>query len=110
MIWEAFRSHTFLTVSNRQKPSEVYAVFADLAEESGVFDDEFTRKEFLEKIDDWDLTVKPAYLEHKYALGYGIFGTPKFVLDDKLLADTESSWGPDEWAEKLKSLKPKADE
>ncbi|MGK3754268.1 MAG: hypothetical protein ACI8RD_006577, partial [Bacillariaceae sp.] len=32
-------------------------------------------------------------------------GAPKNVIDDKLVEDTESAWGPDEWAEKLKTLK-----
>ena len=60
----------------------------------------------------WDRTrsifhaqaVKPAYTEHKVALGYGVYGTPKHVIDGKLVPDTESAWGAVEWAEKLKSL------
>lgn len=93
------------------RPSEVYAVFADIAQEAGILDDEsFTRQFFLERIDDWDVTVKPAYVEHKYALTYGVFGTPKFVINDKLLACTESSWGASEWEAFLKKVKAKTKE
>ena len=33
-----------------------------------------------------------------------VYGTPKHVIDGKLVPDTESAWGAAEWAEKLKSL------
>ena len=87
------------------RPSEVDIVFADIAERAGIFDQEqFTREAFLSKLHDWEEAVKPAYNEHKIALGYGVYGTPKHVIDEKIVVDTESSWGPDEWVEKLKSL------
>ena len=92
------------------RPSEVHAVFADIAQEAGIFDEEsFTRQYFLDNIDNFDLTVKPAYVEHKYALTYGVFGTPKFAIDDKIIQGTESSWGPEEWEEKLKTIKAKTE-
>ena len=93
------------------RPSEVNAVFADIAQEAGLLDKEdgFTREYFLEHVNNFDMTIKPASVEHKYALTYGVFGTPKFVIDDKLIAGTESSWGPDEWEEKLKEIKPKTE-
>ena len=47
---------------------------------------------------------KPAYAEHKIALGYGVYGTPKHVIDGKLVPDTESAWGAADWAGKLGSL------
>ena len=50
---------------------------------------------------DWEEVVKPAYAEHKIALGYGVFGTPKFVVNEQLVPDTESTWGPDEWRKVL---------
>ena len=74
---------------------------------------------------DWESAVKPAYTEHKVALGHGVtcrcrnqrrvdgvdgvdrtqvYGTPKHVIDGKLVPDTESAWGAADWAEKLKSL------
>ena len=53
---------------------------------------------------DWESAVKPAYAEHKVALSYGVYGTPKHVIDGELVPDTESAWGAVEWAEKLKSL------
>ena len=56
------------------------------------------------KIDDWEMSVKPAYAEHKIALGYQVYGTPKHVIDEKLVPDTESSWGADEWAKVLARL------
>ena len=57
----------------------------------------------MEQLHDWEMAVKPAYTEHKIALGFGVYGTPKHVIDGKLMTDTESGWGPDEWTEKLKS-------
>ena len=33
-----------------------------------------------------------------------VYGTPKHVIDGKLVPDTESAWGAGEWADKLKSL------
>lgn len=86
------------------RPSEVNAIFADIAEKAGIFDEELTREKFLAECGDWEKAVKPAFIEHKIAMGYGVFGSPKNVIDEKLVPDTESSWGPDEWAEKLKTL------
>ena len=62
------------------------------------------KEAFLADLHDWESAVKPAYAEHKIALGYGVYGTPKHVIDGKLVPDTESAWGAAEWAEKLKSL------
>ena len=94
------------------RPSEVDAVFASIAKEAGIFDDRsasssssgesLTEEYFLAKIHDWEEAVKPAYAEHKKALAYGVYGTPKHVIDEKLVEDTESSWGADEWVAKLK--------
>jgi len=86
------------------RPSEVDAIFANIAEKAGVFSEDFTKNFFLEHINDWDEIVKPAYAEHKVALGYGVFGTPKFVIDEKLIEGTESSWGPEEWETKLRDI------
>jgi 2-hydroxychromene-2-carboxylate isomerase len=84
--------------------SEIDAIFASIAEKAGVLDSEFTIEQFLANLHDWEKAVKPAYAEHKIAMGYGVYGTPKQVIDEKLVSDTESVWGPDEWAEKLKSM------
>lgn len=87
------------------RPSEVSEVFASIAKEAGALDDIFTELYFLGKINDWEEAVKPAYTEYKEALAFGVYGTPKHVIGDKgLIADTESSWGADEWAEKLKTI------
>jgi 2-hydroxychromene-2-carboxylate isomerase len=86
------------------KKSESDAVFAAVAEAAGVFDESFTKEDFLAGMHDWEMAVKPAYAEHKVALGHGVYGTPKYVIDEKLVPDTESAWGPDEWTEKLKTL------
>ena len=87
------------------RPSEVKEIMAQIAGDAGLFDDDnLTKKDFIENMDDWEAAVKPGYTEHKYALEYGVYGTPKFVIDEKLVADTESSWGADEWAAKLKEL------
>ena len=70
--------------------SQVSAVFASIAEEAGIFDEDFTEKYFLAKMQDWEEDVKPAYSEHKEAPACGIYGTPKHVIVDKgLVADTE---------------------
>jgi 2-hydroxychromene-2-carboxylate isomerase len=86
------------------KKSEIDQVFCLIAEKAGLLDDQFTKELFLAELHDWEKVVKPAYTEHKIALGYGVYGTPKHVIDEKLVPDTESAWGPEEWAEKLKSL------
>lgn len=87
------------------RPSQVDAVFASIADQAGVLDKEdFTADVFLAKLHDWELAVKPAYSEHKEALAYGVYGTPKHVINERLLEDTESAWGPDEWAERLERL------
>lgn len=84
--------------------SEAVQIFADIAESVGSFNGELTREKFLAECNDWEKAVKPAYTEHKIAMGYGVFGTPKQVIDERLVAESESAWGPDEWEEKLKSL------
>ena len=87
------------------KKSDIDKVFASIAEEAGVLDDaNFTKEIFLKELHDWEKAVKPAYTEHKIALGYGVYGTPKHVIEEKLVADTESAWSAEEWAEKLKTL------
>jgi 2-hydroxychromene-2-carboxylate isomerase len=87
------------------KPSEVDKIFASIAKDAGLFDDtDFTEAVFLSKVRDWEMAVKPAYTEHKVALDHGVYGTPKHVIEEKLIADTESAWGPEEWEEKLKAL------
>ena len=86
------------------RKSDVDAVFANIAEKAGVLDDAFTKEAFLADLHDWESAVKPAYAEHKIALGYGVYGTPKHVIDGKLVPDTESAWGAADWAGKLKSF------
>mmetsp|Transcript_47091 Transcript_47091/g.117905 ORF Transcript_47091/g.117905 Transcript_47091/m.117905 type:complete len:181 (-) Transcript_47091:13-555(-) len=86
------------------RKSEVEAVFADIAQGAGVLSGPLSREDFLAGLHDWERTVKPAYAEHKVALGYGVYGTPKHVIGEALVPDTESAWGPDEWAAKLSSL------
>jgi protein-disulfide isomerase len=92
------------------RPSEVAAVFASIAKEADVFDEEkFTQEYFLSHLNDWDEAVKPAYTEHKEALQLQIYGTPKHVIGDLgLIADTESSWETAEWIEKFKNLSNKS--
>ena len=87
------------------RKSDVDAVFGTIAEKAGVLDDDaFTKEAFLADLHDWESAVKPAYAEHKIALGYEVYGTPKHVIDGELVPDTESAWGAADWAEKLKSL------
>lgn len=84
------------------KKSEIDAIFADIAEKAGIFtDDKLTKEDFLANLHNWELAVYPAWTEHKEALALGVMSTPKQVIDGKLIAESESSWGPDEWADKL---------
>ena len=86
------------------RKSEISAVFAQIAEKAGLLGDKLTREDFLADLSSWEKAVKPAYTEHKVALAYGVYGTPKHVIDEKLVPDTESAWGPDEWSQKLSTL------
>lgn len=89
------------------RKSEIKAVFADIAEQAGLLDDDdgvFTKDRFLIEMDDWEKAVKPAYMEHNVALAYGVYGTTKHVINEKLVLDTDSTWGPEEWQEKLQML------
>jgi len=96
------------------RPSEIDRVFASIAKTAGVLDGggdddddsatdgtKFTEIYFVELLGNWELAVKPAYEEHKRAMRLGVYGTPSHVVDDALLNDTESAWGPDEWTAKL---------
>jgi hypothetical protein len=86
------------------RKSEVDSVFAGIAEKGGFFDDVLTKEKFLLECGGWEKAVQPAYAEHKMALDYRVYGTPKHVIEEKLVEDTESSWGPDDWAVKLETL------
>ena len=88
------------------RPSEVAAVFASIAKEAVLLDDDqFTEEFFLTHINNWEEAAKPAYTEHKEALQLQIYGTPKHVVGEHgLVADTESVWGVSEWTEKFKSM------
>jgi len=90
------------------RPSEVRAVFLAIAKEANLLDKDFTEEFFAENMNNWEEAVKPANTEHKEALAYGVFGTPKHVIDGKLVLDTESSWGVDEWQQKLDELSKEA--
>mmetsp|Transcript_18722 Transcript_18722/g.24461 ORF Transcript_18722/g.24461 Transcript_18722/m.24461 type:complete len:182 (+) Transcript_18722:184-729(+) len=83
------------------KKSDVDNLMAAIAEDAGVYDKKFTKEKFLEKLHDWEESVKPAFIEHKHALQYGVYGTPKHVIDDKLMNETESAWGVNEWRDYL---------
>eukprot|EP00541_Cyclophora_tenuis_P018971 CAMPEP_0116572276 /NCGR_PEP_ID=MMETSP0397-20121206/18078_1 /TAXON_ID=216820 /ORGANISM="Cyclophora tenuis, Strain ECT3854" /LENGTH=173 /DNA_ID=CAMNT_0004100571 /DNA_START=827 /DNA_END=1345 /DNA_ORIENTATION=+ len=80
------------------RKSDVSAVFADIADKAGLLGEKLNRQQFIADIESWEKAVKPAYAEHKVALAFGVYGTPKHVINEKLVADTESSWGADEWA------------
>ena len=85
------------------RPSEVDAVFASIAKDAALFDDQFTEEYFLAHLRDWEGAQKPAYTEHKEALQLQIYGTPKHVVGEVgLITESESSWGVAEFTEKLK--------
>ena len=90
------------------KPSEVATIFQSIAQEAGILDGEdgdFTKDYFLSKVNDFAEAVKPAYSEHKVALSYGVYGTPKNVINERLIDGTESAWGPEEWGKKLEGVR-----
>jgi 2-hydroxychromene-2-carboxylate isomerase len=90
------------------RPSELAAVFANIAKEAGLLDEgeggAFTEAYFVEHMDDWKEAAQPAWDEHKFALGQGVFRTVRFVVNGTLVEDTQSGWGPDEWEDKLKAI------
>ncbi|CAB9511777.1 expressed unknown protein [Seminavis robusta] len=88
------------------RKSEVDLIFANIAQDCGFFDadDGFTKDFFLANLHDWELAIKPAWTEHKEALALGVVSTPKQVIDGVLIAESESSWGAQEWQDKLKSM------
>lgn len=61
------------------KKSDVDAVFAKIAEDAGVLEDNFSKDLFLQDLHDWASVVKPAYAEVKEALAYDVYGTPSHV-------------------------------
>ncbi len=106
--------HTF---SNRALPdpkkSEIKQAFAKIAQQAGLLDDDnasdsddkkLTFDGFVTQMDDWESVVKPAFDEHKIALSYGVFGTPKHVIHGKIVSDTDSRWGVEEWKARLNFL------
>ena len=86
--------------------TELDEVFATIAEEEGLFDnDAFTKAMFLASLSDRMRVIMPTWFEHKEALAIGVFKTPQHVLDGKLIPDTDSSWDVDEYeAVLLKNL------
>ena len=120
--WHAFvdacyeQQHLYKDELKDARPSELAAVFADIAAGANLFsktttttnnnnnDSSFTREYFLEHVRNWNEIIKPTYQEHKYALEQGVFGTPKHVIEGTLVPDTQSSWGVHEWQDKLQSM------
>lgn len=90
-------------IGNARK-SDIDNVFVDIAQEAGIIQDDAGRAEMLVGMNDWETAVKPAYAEHKIALGFGVYGTPKHVINDVLVADTDSEWGVPEWTQVLSKL------
>ena len=111
-INEAFKQQNkFMSDSlGDAKKSEIIEVFANIAEDAKLFTDTFTKDTFRTDINDWTKAVLPAWNEHKVAVGYNVMGTPKTVIDEKLVENTESAWGPTEWETKLQELKMKSTE
>jgi hypothetical protein len=84
------------------RPSEIREIFAKIAHDANLLTTpELTQEMFVTKIRDY---ARPAWMEHKNALVHGVFVVPKHIVDGKLLDDTESSWGVDEFQAKLKAL------
>ena len=86
-------------------PSQVRKVFCKITKDAGLLaptsNPDFTEDYFLQHVQDWEGAIKPAYTEHKIALQYQVFGTPKHAIDGRLLEATESDWGVEEWKMKL---------
>lgn len=97
------------------RKSEVDAIFAGIAEQAGLLDAEgtdattdttiLTKSDFLVKLHDWEAAVFPAWKENKEAMALGVNRTPMSVIDGVIVTDSDSEWGPDQWAVALESLK-----
>ena len=86
------------------RKSDIDAVFVGIAQQAGILQNDEDGAEMVVGMHDWEMAVKPAYAEHKIALGYQVYGTPKHVINDILVADTESEWGVTEWTQMLNKL------
>ena len=87
------------------RQSEIDGIFVDIAQQAGILPKNAnSRAEMLVGMHDWEMAVKPAYAEHKIALGYQVYGTPKHVIHNVLVPDTESEWGVAEWTLALSKL------
>ena len=87
------------------KKSEIIEIFANIVDDAKLFTDTFTKETFRKDINDWKKAVSPAWNEYKVAAEqYHVMGTPKTAIDEKLIDNTESSWGPTEWETKLQEL------
>jgi len=79
--------------------SQLYEVFADIAQQEGLLVDDF-----LEKLADREKVIMPTWREHKEALKLGVFKAPQHVINGKLLPDTESSWEIEDYERALSGL------
>ena len=65
----------------------------------------FTKDKFLASLRDRIRVIMPTWFEHKEALALGVFKAPQHVLNGKLIPNTDSSWGVDDFeAVLLKNL------
>lgn len=100
------RQETYMNAAvGDARQSEVDSIFAGIAESCGAFEGDFDKEFFLSKLHDWEMAIKPAWTQHKEALKLGVYATPKQVIDNVLVEESESAWGPEEWAKKLESMK-----
>lgn len=83
------------------RPSQVHAIFADIAASAGIFTETFTREYFLQQINNYDQVIKPTWQEHKKALLDGVFAVPKHVVDGTILEAAQSDWTPDDFEREL---------
>ena len=92
--------------AEKMNHAELNAVFATIAEEEDLFDDdEFTREAFLKALSDRKKVIMPTWFEHTEALFEGVYKAPQHVINGKLVPDMDSSWGIEEYQAALKMFK-----
>ena len=74
-------------------------VIATIAHEAKLLDDKggLTKEKFLAYLRDRMRVIMPTWFEHKEALALGVFKAPQHVLNGKLIPETDSSWGVDDF-------------
>lgn len=80
--------------------TQTFAIFAEIAARACGCD----KESVIGAAQDWEAATSPAWSEMKVGIAAGVAGSPKHVIDGKIVADTDSGWGVAEWKAKLALL------